>query len=301
MMLDAAIWASSTALNAKVALACWTAAWMLITIDARRIAVTWRALLHGAAGLCSLLASFQSTQLDVVWFWRGSFALATMCMLISVRQWLATQPAQTFEEVASIDRPLKKHKSKRDAGVEDSAVAGLGWPWTPFRILHLLGLLLATAALATAVYRIVPGKSTLQWLAVMHVVATSILLGVSACCALELTFGSAPRSLNSVNWRGLASVAFVCFLLELLVGGMILTRAVSDSQDLGMLIISRLFAVSILLLDLLAWVIPHRVATFKRTGKAAGWVSLTLAAWLCVLSLTVLVALPSNWPWNAIG
>jgi Kef-type K+ transport system membrane component KefB len=89
--------------------------------------------------------------------------------------------------------------------------------------------------------------------------------------------------------------------VELLVGAVILTSVLSERGDLNQLIISRLFAISFLLIDLIAWIIPHRVATFQRTGKSHAWVSLTLAAWLAVLTLIVLMALPSNWPWELVG
>jgi hypothetical protein len=117
-------------------------------------------------------------------------------------------------------------------------------------------------------------------------------------CGLELTFGSAL--LSSISWSGVATVALFCWIAETCVAAMILLAPVDNTVELQSVAMTRLFAISILLVDFVVWMIPHRIATFKRTGKATAWVSLTLAAWLGSLSLAVLCALPSSWPWQSV-
>jgi hypothetical protein len=103
-----------------------------------------------------------------------------------------------------------------------------------------------------------------------------------------------------VSWSGVAKVALVCWIIESCVAAVIVLTPVDDAADFQSVAMTRLFAISILLMDFVVWMIPHRVATFKRTGKATAWVSLTLAAWIGALSLAVLCALPSTWPWTSL-
>ena len=150
------------------------------------------------------------------------------------------------------------------------------------------------------VYANAPSPKTSAWLSTVHTLAACALWGVAVFCGLELTFGSAPLSLSAVSWSGVATVALFCWIAETCVAAVILLAPVDNTVDFQSVAMTRLFAISILLMDFVVWMIPHRVATFKRTGKATAWVSLTLAAWLGILSLAVLCALPSSWPWQSV-
>ncbi len=300
MTLDAAIWASSTALPTKVALACWLASSMLMILDCRRLVVKWRMLLQIVGVIACGLASRSSVSLDAIWLWRVNSLLAMIATVLSFREWLDIKPRETFEEAAREDVPPRSrlHPSRSPSARRDSI---LQLVQTPGGALNLLGLALSAFALGLVIYRALPGPPTILWLGVIHALTASLLLGATLSVAIELTFGSAPGAISQVKWQAIANVALACSLCELLVVAVILTRPIGDAQYFGGLLISRMFAISVVLIDLIAWIIPQRVANFNRTGKAYDWVSLTLAAWICVVSLLVLVALPSTWPWSTMA
>ncbi len=295
MTLDAAIWASSTALTSKVALACWITASMLLH-NQRHGNVSWRLLTYLVVLLTSVLASRQTTVSLDGWLWSASAFLAIAALAASARQWLNIRPRAVFEEAALRDELVKKNRRGKKPVQAQTVFAPIrASKW--LLVVHFLGLVCTATALGFGCFQLVPIGVPLQWLVVTHVIATSILLGATLCAAMELTFGIAPGALSLVNWQTMANLALGCCVAELLVGAVLLARPIRDAQDLQAVLLSRLFAISVLVIYWIAWIIPRRVANFKRTGKATGWVSLTLAAWVCVLSLSVLAALPGDWPW----
>ncbi len=296
MTLEAALWSSSTALTGKAALAFWTAALLFRFFDRRNSVMVWQILLAICvlAG-CIIANRFTSTP-AAHWMWLAGAVIACLSSLLNIRLWLGASPLETYEEASSLDRTNKKEsdaKSKHPQALKVGPTSSLRW-------LDLLGLLIIAAALAISVYSNAPSPKTNAWQSTVHTLAACALWGVGVFCGLELTFGSTPLSLSAVSWSGVARVALLCWIAETCVAAAILLAPVDHKADLQSIAMTRLFAISILLMDFVVWMIPHRVATFRRTGKATAWVSLTLAAWLGTLSLAVLCALPSSWPWRSV-
>lgn len=297
MTLEAALWAGSTALTGKTALAFWTAACLFQCFDRRRITITWQILLIICAIMGCILSSLHASRPMTQWLWASSATIASLSAVLNIRQWMRTSPRETYEEASQIDGSnLKKSNAAKSSSSQTlKATPKVSVPWV-----DLLGLVVAGASIAVAVYTSMPLAKSNAWLGTIHVLAACVLWGVGVFCAVELTFGSAPLSLSAVSWSGVVSVALVCWVAESCIAAAIVLSPVDSSADFESVAMTRLFAISILLADFVVWMIPHRVATFKRTGKTTAWVSLAMAAWLGALSLAVLCALPSTWPWQSI-
>lgn len=303
MTLNAALWAGSTALTGKAAFALWVAAFLLQCFDHRKLVLGWQIVLTlCAAANCALgylYASGPTTQ----WMWVGAGLIAVFSSVQIVRQWVRTSPRETFEEAAQLDSAIKKTSKAKKANAKKVDPASVNQlqkekPLTTYLWLDIAGLALVATAVFHSIYAASPSFKIHMLLSLLHVIAASVLWGVAIFCAIELTFGSAPSSLSAVSWSGVSTVALVCWIAESCVAAFIVMSPVDSSADFQAVAMTRLFAISILLMDFVVWMIPHRVATFKRTGKATAWVSLSMAAWIGALSLAVLCALPSNWPWQ---
>lgn len=294
MTLNAALWAGSTALTGKAALAFWTAALLFKCFDRRKSAVVWQILLVVSAFACCVLGSVYASGPVTQWIWVASSLLAGVSAFASIRQWSKTSPREVYEEDSQIDPSIKK-KGFAKAKHVDPVKPG------PARLgqgLDFLGLLVAATAIALAVFASISSPKSHAWISTIHILIACVLWGVGICCAIELTFGSAPQSLSAVSWSSIAWVALGCWIVESCVAATIVLSPIGRDDDFQVVAMTRMFAISILLMDFVVWMIPHRVATFKRTGQATAWVSLTMAAWIGMLSLAVLCALPSTWPWQ---
>jgi len=297
MNLNAALWAGSTALTGKAALAFWIAAFLLQCFDRRKTAIVWQILLTICAILGCILVSIYSPGSLTFWMWVGSTLIASFSAVQNIRQWTKTSPLETYEEASQLDPNIKKKSNAVKTSRSNllKAKPAISVPW-----IDLVGLAIAAAAIAISIYASMTSAKTIAWLSSIHTLAACVLWGVSIFCAIELTFGSAPLSLSAVSWSGAARVALGCWLVESCIAAFIVLSPVESIADFQSVAMTRLFAISILLMDFVVWMIPHRVATFKRTGKATAWVSLTMAAWIGVVSLAVLCALPTSWPWQHI-
>jgi hypothetical protein len=297
MTLDAALWASSTALTGKAALAFWIAAFLFQCFNRRKTAYVWHILLTISAVAGCIFSSMHAPGPVTQWLWIISSLVASFGALLNIRQWTKTSPRETFEEASQLDPAIKKKSSAAKSSRLQTLKAK---PTKLVQWMDLLGLVMVTAAIAISVYASLSSAKANAWLSTVHVLAACMLWGVAVFCAVELTFGSAPLSLSAVSWSGVAAVALGCWMAESCIAAAIVLSPVDSSADFQSVAMTRLYAISILLMDFVVWMIPHRVATFKRTGKATAWVSLTMAAWIGVLSLAVLCALPSTWPWQSI-
>jgi hypothetical protein len=297
MTLNAALWDGTTALTGKAALAFWTAAFLFQCFDRRKSALVWQILLTICVVAGCVLGSMHSLGPVTQWGWMGSALIAGLSGLLSIRQWAQTSPRETYEEASQLDPTGKKKssasKSSRSQTLKAKRTSLVQW-------LDLVGLVMAAASIAISVYASMSSAKINAWISTIHILAACVLWGVGVFCALELTFGSAPLSLSAVSWSGVATVALGCWIAESCIAAAIVLSPVDSTSDVQSVAMTRLFAISILLVDFVVWMIPHRVATFKRTGKATAWVSLTMAAWIGVLSQAVLCALPSTWPWQNI-
>ena len=229
--------------------------------------------------------------------WIASAVIAGISCLLNIRRWMGTRPRETYEETSRLDRSNPKKSTATQA---THSPASSSSTTSPMSCIDLLGFLIVALAIAISVYSTAPSPKSNAWLSTIHTLAACGLWGVGIFCALELTFGSAPLSLSAVSWSGVATVALLCWIAETCIAATIILTPFDDTVDFQSVAMTRLFAISILLVDFVVWMIPHRVANFKRTGKATAWVSLTLAAWLGTLSLAVLCGLPSAWPWQSV-
>ncbi len=311
MTLNAALWASSTALTGKAALALWVTALLFQYCDLRKIAIVWQVFIALSISLLSLAAYANAGGTITKSTWMTSCAIASIVATMHIRDWLRTSPRETFEEVASVDATSKKQKKKsvtksnalsapsafpRAAGtrstVSKSTVSKSAVHWYTW-----LGVMISGWSLTSSVLANGSARSSALFAAV-HVLAACVLLGVALFCAIELTFGSAPSSLSAISWSSVAFVALICWVAELGIAASIVLTPVDATADFQVAAMSRMFAISVMVIDFVVWMIPFRLATFQRSGKAVAWVSLAIAAWTGVLSLTLLCALPTHWPWR---
>jgi len=299
MTLNAALWASSTALTGKAALALWAAALLFQYFDRRKLAIVWQVFITLSTLLFSLAACAYAHNTFTKSVWIASSVVSGIVAWMHLRDWLRTSPRETFEETSHVDATLKK-KKKTAATPSGLKVFSPNRPSAfPHSAVHwftLLGVLLSGGSMTSSVVASGSVRSSV-WFAAIHVLAACLLLGIAVFCAIELTVGSAPSSLAAVSWSSVAFVALICWVAEICIAGSIVLSPVDDTADFQALAMSRLFAISLLLMDFVVWMIPHRLAMFQRSGKSTAWVSLALAAWIGVLSLTLLCALPTYWPW----
>ncbi len=295
MTLNAALWASSTALTGKVAVAHWVASLLFLFCDRRRISSGWQVLLSAGSMLLSISAGMYASSATSKWAWIVSVACACVATIFHMRTWSRVSPSEIFSEVSQIDPLPKKKKSASKSFKPIPKSQSPAVVLSPAMVLAIAGAIAATVALGNAIFVAIP---QVAWIAAVHAVAICMLLGVAIFCAIELTFDSAPASLAAVAWSVVAMVAIVAWIAEIFVAGSIVMSPVGDQVELPTAALTRLFALSVLVIDFVVWMIPQRVAAFKRAGKATAWVSLSLAAWIGALSLIVLCALPSSWPWK---
>ncbi len=300
MSLYAALWASSTALTGKAALAFWTAAFLLQCLDSRKSVVVWQILLMLGALVGCILSGLYASGSVTLWMWIGGAFIAGFSAVQSIIQWTRTSPLETYEEASQLDPAINKPGSKKKSRPAqfNNASALKAQPAPVATWVNVVGLAIIAAAIAISICTVVSAPKSNAWISSVHILAACVLWGVGVFCAIELTFGSTPQSLSSVSWSGAAAVALGCWIVESCIAAFIVLSPVDSASEFQSVAMTRLFAISILLMDFVVWMIPHRVATFKRTGKAIAWVSLAMAAWIGVLSLAVLCALPSNWPWK---
>ena len=302
MTLNAALWASSTALTGKAALALWAAALLFQYFDRRKLAIVWQILITLSTLLLSAAASVYANNTVTKSVWIAGSVMAVLVASMHLRDWLRTSPRETFEESSQVDPKIKK-KKKPASSASANAAATLSpsrpslLPQSLVHWISWIGLLLSGWSVTSSVVASGSVRSS-AWFAAVHVLAACLLLGVTVFCAVELTVGSAPSSLSAVSWSSVAFVAMIFWVVEIAIAATIVLAPVEDDADFQALAVSRMFAISLLLMDFVVWMIPHRLATFQRTGQSTAWVSLALAAWIGVLSLTVLCALPAHWPWR---
>ncbi len=294
MTLNAALWASSTALTGKAALAFWVAAFLLHYFDRRKTVIVWQSVLTVCALVGCIFSCMYAAGSVTRWMWIGSTAIAGFSAFQNLLLWTKTSPLETFEEASQLDPAITKKSSPAKTNRSNTLMMK---PATAVTWIALLGLVITAAVIVISNCTSASALKTNAGLSSIHILAACVLWGVAIFCAIELTFGSAPMSLSAVSWSGVSRVALGCWIVESCIAAFIVLSPIDSASEFESIAMTRLFAISILLMDFVVWMIPHRLASFKRTGKATAWVSLATAAWLGVLSLAVLCALPGNWPW----
>jgi hypothetical protein len=303
-MSVAAIWLGSTALSAKLSVASWMSALMLLGCDPRRSAIIWQ-MFSILLAMSAAIASSLEGSLLVVWGWRGAALLAAMTFVVQTRRWLQANPGQLYAEAACVDPPLKKSKLKQRIAPKSAAPEASrsrpGWlPASLVQTLQLSGCVFSVGLLAATIYSALPGSFLWRCIAVGHTLGSAAALGVMIACAIELTFISSPTATSIVQWQRMAWVALSCWGISLLcVMGVLFWP--QQSREFSTTAIVILYSISMMVVNYIGWIIPNRLASFQKKGTITDWITFTMAAWICVLSLAVVAALPYNWPWTASG
>ncbi len=317
MIPDATLSAGVTALSLKAALAGWAAMLFLGLTDRRKSVTPLLLLLSLLVTLTSLRAATAASSSPLVpnavrfadrstgrseVAWWLSTALGGVALLAAVRLWLRTTPTQLHDESRRQDPPRRKSGStKTSRGLAVGTAESMGRAGG-------VGLLSAALGVLLTSYALIAGDAALQNTsnplpAIVHMLASVMMGAVVLVCSVELTFLSAPDALNPkdgnrVGWSTLARLALAFWIVEFLVCTAVIVSPLDPGNSVTQQGIIRLFAFSLLILNWVAWMVPHRVAHFQKTGKATEWISLALAAWIAFIALAVACALPADWPWK---
>lgn len=283
MSIDDAIWASNIGLTAKLAVAGWATALTLYLVDPRFLPLRFLSWLTIITTLCSLQVSFNSGQSINIWLWRAAAILSAFTTFYFLKQWLRVSPRDLHLEEASLDK-AKKQKLKSVQRPKH---------WLDETLLFG-GTLLTGYLLFQSVISARAAELLIKWQSSIHTLNSTLMLGTALATSLQMTFGSSPGSLAGVNWSRLAKITLVLFVTEFVVCASLYMRPIKDAESA----LAIIFALALLLLGFVAWMIPHRTNQFTKTGTIKDWVALVIASWIVTVSYLVLCGLPSYWPWK---
>lgn len=235
---------------------------------------------------------------------------------ICLRKWTGATEAESHEEAWLLDAGQGSRKSKNQRLLKSTHVAPANTASPNTASLSTFAsrpteiwvccLCVGVSALVLLLQgRTDTASGLIATLYTLHVLAAAVAGGVALACSIELTFFSSPDALRPatrrrVRWQAIAWVALLVFLAELGASAGILFAPVDKEAGAMVQLFPRVFALSLMVVNFVAWMVPHRVAAFQRSGEATQWTSLTLASWLGVLGLLVVNTLPSNWPWDLL-
>lgn len=266
----------------------WLTLLVLLLVDRRKsVATSWIAISFTCAAVSLHNWSASSVSSNSM-LWGTSSIAAVATAIIGIRYWLK--------------------------GAEPLC------PQLPYLLAFVGYLVLAYAAVQVMLHgtKIAGMQHTL---AILHLLATQAGLAASLVASIELTFLSSPRVLSvsppvRVRWPLVAWLALAALLAESVIGLIVMTASGwnggGQSSTDGLLL--HVFVLSLLVTHFVAWMIPHRIVGYQRRAVAAKasddgkapdaigeWTSLTVAAWLVAISLAVVCALPSDWPWRVFS
>ena len=310
MISSVALQAGATAVALKLAPISWAALCILLLADSRRASHGWKAFLAGLATLCSLFgiyicrggalataqqSDFAATRWWAVICWALSAVLAAICLIQQCKLWMSTTPSQLHDEAQE--------------GAQEGAHCEASTMKSPIganrgNFLAVLGLGASLCGLFWGQQQLGRLDGWALWTASAQQLLAMFMLGIAVVCVVELTWLTTPDGLSTaggrrVRWSALAVLALVMATLQLALCASIFVWSPGYvGQDFQEGVLGYLFAFTLLLVSYMVWMIPHRVAGFQAQGNARGWASLALAAWLAMLSLISVMALPADWPWR---
>lgn len=306
MLTTADLLAGMDSLQVRLLVSACSAVFVLQVLDGRRstssasvlLSVTGLSLCFGA--WVSLSGVYISTCLAIT-----GVALAYQSW-ICLRRWAATSEREIHEEA----HPLEARKAKsapKPGKLAKSGQASERSSSVP-RLTESLVCYVTVVTSSVALFlagRSATGIGLIAYVQHMHLIAAAMAAGVALACSIELTFLASPDALrpamgHKVKWYAIAWFALLVFLVELVASAAILVAPVDEQSDALAQLFPRVFALSLVIVNFVAWMVPQRVAGFQRAGEATQWTSLTLASWIGVLGLLVVNALPSNWPWGLL-
>ncbi len=311
MLILSATTVGMWALIPKAALATLSACGLLRALD-RRLAAVPPALVLACIGGAACFAASWQTQVNAERLaWLTAAGCASVAVLLGLRTWLRTTPDQLHRETSRIDAASsqakekvssKRKKSKAKARKSDTTDA---IPWRFELALILLAAVAACLALEWS-HQARFARFEGAWRIGTHQLAIGLVWGVTIFCAAQVCWLSTPDALNPsqgprLTWNWVAWIALVLFLVEMGLCCLIFFSA-SESRDveLSTRVLTRVFALGLMTINFIMWMVPHRVAGFQRGRTVSGWVSLALAACLACLAAAVVCALPAEWPWDSL-
>lgn len=285
----------------------WIAVGLLIGLDGRRsvsATVIVLLLICGAASVQGWAASDWSG-LGAAWL--VSTVASGLALVFNIRVWLSATPAAMHQEATGLvgGEGIATGAAEKPAFYPEPTSTS-SFDWTVGGLV-LIGIGASGFAVA---YPWWEGSGSWQHglnsstLAMISRLTAAPMLACVLVSSLELTYLSSPNALvlstlRGLNWRWIARLTAALFVAQILLSLWWISRPLDELQAWEMQVLGRIFVFTQTIACFVGWMIPHRLATFQGQRVAPrGWVSLSLAAWLATLSLSIVLALPADWPWR---
>lgn len=306
-MITQSVTAGLLSLHPQLILAGWGATILFLFFDRRSTTHAALIALTGPTAVLSLLAATRADTSLIAICGTVSGALAGWLGLVAIIGWKNTSPTAAHEESRRVDakKNAKKGKARKPA---KSPAASRG----PSRSIMALCSIAVVSAIVLSIafdhtHSALVGPDFAM--ARLQRVASGLLAGFSLATAVQLTLLSTPDALNpesgpKVRWDFIDRFHLAPFVILLALCSWVLLQPPEaeglDSSALMESLAPKAFAMALMLTSFVAWMVPHRVASFQRKGPAKGWPSLAIATWLVFLGLVVVSTLPSDWPWTVL-
>lgn len=324
MTTDAVLWASASGLLDSFALAAWTALTVFCLCDRRLVArapiailcvmTTGVTMAAGWSHLSGIQTAWNATTVASAG-WAITPTLAAMATVLGVRRWASVNPTQVSAESAiqkldrKANRRSKKSAAKRPSKATLATLQDVSASEIRLGRLCVLGLCITAVAMALVIRPADSGAlSAVALGGMLHKLAAAGLWGIAIAVAMQTTLVSSPDSLAPsqgarVKWSLLARVALVLFIIELLVASLLLATTL-NSQDTLLQVAPKALAITLAVATFVVWRVPHKIAQLQSQAKldsaTVPWTSLTIAAWFAAVSMAMVCALPSAWPWQLL-
>lgn len=293
MISDLALSAGVEELWIKTPLAMWLILVVMLLVDRRNAVGPVWIICMLVCGLASLRVWPESNAVaGQIWLSRLHLLLIAISGWLGLRAWITSKPQGTH--------------------IDDSQASGAAGPAQNVPAFRLLAVSLActgsliTGSLLIFVHSPLAWGRPEGWLAVFNLLASALAFANVVACGIQLTFYCSPDSIarkspRAVAWGRLAWLALVVFVAQLLISLFVFlspTERMGDSPLADVL--PRGFALSLVFIQFVSWMVPHRVYGFQRGAPVSGWPSLAISAWIAALTLGVSLALPIDWPWKLL-
>ena len=310
MLNDEAISAGILALSNKAALALGVALILFHWSDRRQSKLPWCLLTCVAAIVCAGFNIYSSSQLSIRIALAVGASLLSLELVFLLANWVKVNPASLHDEQqpsSAEHKASNREKRKRAAQHETSQRSAINYLWLfAGCVAFAIGLFWQYAA-RTAEGMEQIKDSMIQAYAAVQMLSACVMWGVALFCAMQVTFLSSPDTLvdpkaRNVLWGRVSATSMLLLVLALFLAFYIfLNGKPLVGEDILNRILPTVFALTLVILYFVAWMVPYRIYGFQKSGKAKEWTSLALAAWLSVLCFALVCALPTSWPWQSLS
>lgn len=310
MLNDEAISAGIFALSNKAALALGIALILFNWTDRRQSKLPLCLLTCLAAIICVGFNVYAASQFAIRCAFAVGAGLLCLELVLLLKSWVKVNPASVHDEQlpsSSESKASNREKRKRAAKQTANQRSALNYLWLIAGCVALAIGLFWQYAESTAEGMDQINDSMIQAYAAIQMLSACLMLGVSLFCAMQVTFLSSPDALEdpgatNVLWGRVAATAMLLLALALFLAFYIfLNGKPLVGEEILNRILPTVFALTLVILYFVAWMVPYRIYGFQKSGKAKEWTSLALAAWLSVLCFALVCALPTSWPWQALS